>query len=90
MHLHVWFIQRKERFPGQYGPEARLVVDEFTMDENPTGFQEQVDQERKTLASEIAGDAVVTFDVDMRSIRNRCLQVGNVLRAGIVPESPKA
>lgn len=90
MHLHVWFIQRKERYPGQYAPEARLVADEFTMEESPEYLSEAIEKEKKLIGDDIAGDAVVVLDVHQQSIRNRCLRASSVLRVDIVPEEPKA
>lgn len=47
MRVHILFGQRKERYAGEYAPEALVVADEFTMDENPEWMEEQVKEHEK-------------------------------------------
>jgi hypothetical protein len=35
MKVHIIFAQRKEHYPGEYGPEALACATEFEYDENP-------------------------------------------------------
>lgn len=41
MKLFVLFVQRRESFPGEIGPEAVEICDEFTMDESPTWLEKE-------------------------------------------------
>lgn len=41
MILYILFGQRKERYEGEYAPEALEVCDEYTMDENPAWLGEK-------------------------------------------------
>lgn len=62
MELHILFILRK----GEHGqsPEARIVWDEYSIDENPEGFREAVDHELKSLSSDVAAHKVVRVRVN--------------------------
>lgn len=68
MDLHVLFIQAKESYPGQFAPEAALVIDEYSLAEDPEGFEGQVEA---MLASygDVAAHAVVRIRVDQDKIR---------------------
>lgn len=74
MFIKALFIQRKERYEGEYGPELIDAVDEYTDDENPSYFEEKVKKAQENVASgEYAGMSVVRINVDQDEIRRRCL-----------------
>ena len=73
MKIKVLFMQRKEDYKGQYGPEALAVVDEFIDDLNPEVFAFEVERQKlKYSSDEVAGFAVVEIDVDMNDIVDAC------------------
>lgn len=74
MKLHVLFIQRKESYPGQYAPEARIVWDEYSRDENPEGFDEAVEKDLAEVGrSSIIGHKVIAVEVPQDEIRSKIL-----------------
>lgn len=66
MKLYVLFGQRKE----QYAPEALLCWEEYSVDENPDGWEEAVEAEKaKALKSEdFSALRVITVAVDGNKI----------------------
>ena len=75
MILKVLFVQRVESYAGQFAPEAVHVVDEFTYDENPQGFQERCDTIIDALGDEIVGHEILEIKVDQQAVRNRVLHL---------------
>ena len=75
MEIICLFLQRTERYEGEYAPELLAAVDCFTNDENPAWFEEQCKAELDKISeSEIAGTAIVTVKVSHDKIRAMCLQ----------------
>lgn len=72
MNLHVLFIQRAEGYPGEHAPEARIVWDEFSVDENPDGFDEAIANELDEVPDAVA-HRVVCIAVDQDAIRELLL-----------------
>jgi hypothetical protein len=83
MEITVLFIQRKESYEGEYAPEALIVADEYTMDDNPEFFDEEV---KRILEedSDISGHTIVLFEVDQDLIRSLCFNRGNKIQATII------
>lgn len=69
MQLHVLFIQRTEDYPGQHAPEARLVWDEYSVDENPEGFEEAIASDLAKCGDDVEFSRVITLEVDHGQIR---------------------
>lgn len=69
MELHILFGQRKESYPGEYGPEVLVCWDEFCIDENPEGFHEAVEKARKEYESSFTSMRVVVVKVDGSKIK---------------------
>ena len=89
MRLHVLFAQRRENYSGEYGPEVMLAWDEWSVDENPTGFAMALERVELGLDdSEFVGSAVVQIEIsddDVSEIRTRCgLDEGPPLRGELV------
>ena len=53
MIVYILFAQRRERYPGQYAPEAVAIMDEFAMEENGEWMSERKaeQQERDDIVS---------------------------------------
>jgi hypothetical protein len=86
MDLHVLFMQRKERYEGEFGPEALTVWDEFSVDENPEGFDEDVEAQKKDHAEAAAGFALVKITIDGDKVRKMCLQQDHLLKGDILDD----
>ena len=86
MDLHILFMQRKERFEGQFGPEALVCWDEYTRDENPDGFGEACDKAIQAHKGEAAGFALLRVAVNGTEIRKRCLGTHPPLMGKIIDE----
>lgn len=69
MKLRILFGQRKENYPGQYGPEAILCWDEFCIDENPAEFDKQVETTTEDLKSDFSSFRVIDIEVNHDKIR---------------------
>lgn len=66
MNLCVLFGQRKERYPGQYAPEAIACIDEYGNGDNPDYMEEQ--REKAIGSGDFASVIVVTLRVDGEKI----------------------
>ena len=84
MKIRVLFIQRKERYEGELGPEALCCEDEFTRDANAEWFPKQVEKDLKSIGEDLAGHTIVEFDVDQDEIRRLCLPTDYPVKAKIV------
>jgi hypothetical protein len=85
MDLHILFIQRKEDYAEQYAPEALVVWDEHSLDENPEGFEDACKKAIADVGNELWASKVVRIRVDGNKIRK--LLVGTpVVDGNIVPE----
>ena len=69
MKIHVLFGQRKEGYEGQYGPEVLAACDEFTVDENPEGWEETEDRALADNMNEMMAMKVIDIEVDGDCIR---------------------
>jgi len=75
MDLRVLFMQRTERYEGQHAPEAVLCWDEYSIDENPEGFNEALEKAKKPFSKdEVAGFALVRISIDGDKVRAMCLE----------------
>jgi hypothetical protein len=83
MEITVLFIQRIESYEGQNAPEAMVIADEWTMEDNPEWFEKEVEKILKEN-SDVAGHAIVTFDVDQDYIRKLCFTQPIKIEATIV------
>lgn len=83
MELHVLFGQRAESYEGEHAPEAFLVWDGGSVDENPEGFKRAVDEAKAELSSDIVATRVIVVRVDGERIRR--LLIGTpVVEGGIL------
>ena len=78
MNLHILFIQRKERHPGEHAPEARIVWDEFSVEENPDGFEEACAKDLKEIGNDIQAHRVIQVAVGQDEIRKLLLDAPTV------------
>lgn len=82
MRLHVLFGQRIESHEGEYGPEVLACWDEFSVDENPDGFNDACDKARADYGRDMAAMRIIEVEVDQDKIRH--MLVGRVVLAGKV------
>lgn len=61
MKIQLLALQRKERYPGEYGPEIVAVVDEHTLEESPEWWPIEIARHKADLGDE--ADAWAVLDV---------------------------
>jgi hypothetical protein len=64
MKLHVLFGQRKQRYDGEFAPEALDCWDECSIDQNPAGFEQSIAGAMATYTSEMSAMRVIVVEVD--------------------------
>jgi hypothetical protein len=64
MNLHILFGQRKQRYDGEYAPEALVCWTEHDIDENPAGFEDACEEARKEYGPEFSAIRVIIVAVD--------------------------
>lgn len=78
MKVHILFILRKESYPEEHAPEARIVWDEFSVDENPQGFEEACAKDLKEVGDDIQAHRVIPVNVPQAEIRRLLLTTPTV------------
>lgn len=73
MKIRVLFMQRKESYEGEYGPEVLSAIDEFTYDENPGHWHAEVQLLKDQYDEEALAFEEILVDVDQGEIRRRLL-----------------
>lgn len=84
MDLYILFGQRKEAYEGEFGPEALLCWEEFSVDENPSGWDEALAETRKKYEADMAAMRVMKIRVDQDKIRK--LLIGTPQLNGVIVE----
>lgn len=64
MKLHILFGQRLQSYKGEYAPEALVCWDEFAVDENPEGFENECAKTEDKYASQFSAWRVIVVKVD--------------------------
>ena len=81
--LLVVMAQRKERYPGEFAPEALAVITEYGNDETPDYVQDELKKARAD--SELEAAAIFTITVDRAAIdkvlRPRGLPLKGVIKS---------
>jgi len=49
MNIECLFVQRKERYEGQYSPELIAAIDEYGNDDNPDYLNDKEEKVRKDM-----------------------------------------
>jgi len=76
MELHVLFMQRKERYEGEFGVEALACIDEHTIDDGGLPWWNEEVEKQKSKHEEVsAGFAIVRINVSNDVIRAMCLEL---------------
>lgn len=83
MKLHVLFGQRKERYTGEYAPEALACMSEYDHDDNPEYLAGE--QANADASAEFRSTAVVTFEFSREQLERILNPVPAVLTAAVVP-----
>lgn len=68
MKLFILFGHRQEEYDGQFAPEALVCWDEFCVEENPDGFEEECAKYLKKTEGEFAATRVIQVEVDGEEI----------------------
>lgn len=70
MKISILFGQRKETYDWEYGPEVLVAWDEYSIDENPDGFEKECDKAKYKYEAEMAAMRVIEIEVDGDKIRD--------------------
>ncbi len=73
MLIRVLFMQRKENYEGEFGPEVIAAVDEYVLEENPEHWENEVKIAKATNKDVSAGFAEVSIALDGDAVRKLCL-----------------
>lgn len=74
MNLYVLFMQRKEQYEGEFGPEALACIDEYVLDDGGSAWwQKTIAEKKASHRDEAAGFAIVKIDIPAMEIRKLCL-----------------
>jgi hypothetical protein len=76
-------MQRQERYEGEFGPEALVAWDEYSIDDNPDGFREEVEQAKRQHKDCSAGFALIKINIDGDKVRGMCLQTDHCINGEI-------
>lgn len=68
MILKVLFVQQPENYEGQYAPEALVVMDEYSYEENPEWFHKECESALKKR-SPIKASAVIDLEINQTAVR---------------------
>ena len=82
MNLLVLIGQRKERYEGEYAPEALAVIDEYGNDENPDYMRDALYEQTKS--EDFSALAVVHLSVSDDAINNVLYPAAKVIQAVVV------
>lgn len=66
MNIYVLFGHRKEKYEGEFAPEALAVASQFTMEENPEFMRCRVERHRDS--KEFAGLEVVKIAISCEDV----------------------
>lgn len=78
MKLYIMFGQRKERYEYEYAPEALMVWDEYSIDENSEGFEEACVNTRKLYEKDMMGMQVLCITVDQETVRKLLIETPEI------------
>lgn len=83
MNLHILFGQRIQAREGEYAPEVLLCWTEYDIDENPEGFDEEVERAQEKAASDFSTTRVIIVQVDQDRI-TRLLNEAPVVKGKVL------
>jgi hypothetical protein len=84
MKLHILFGQRKQRYEGEYAPEVLTCWDEYAVEENPGGYEEDLAKQREKYGPEMTAMKVFVVKINGDEVVRR-LNQDPVLKGEIEP-----
>jgi hypothetical protein len=85
MLMHVLVGQRKEKYAGEYAPEALAVIGDEGMEENPAYMEEMHAENRAT--GEFESLVVLKLEIDQDAVMAALRPAGATLAAKILKVS---
>lgn len=82
MRLFVLMGQRKERYRGEYAPEALACMDEVGQEDNPDYLNDK--KVECDFAKEFERTEIIVIDVDSKAIMQRLRPEDSVIAATVV------
>ncbi len=64
MKLFILFGQRNQSYEGEYAPETLVCWEEFSVEENPEGFEGECDAAREKNKNDFSAFRVIHVNVD--------------------------
>lgn len=62
--IQLLVLHRTESYPGEYAPEVVDVVDEYSLDEYPEGWDERVAQHKRDVGNDASAWAIVSTEIE--------------------------
>lgn len=86
MKMTLLVLHRKERYEGEYLPEVISVVDEVTLDENPTWWDEEKERaHHEHDGSDISAWAEVEIEVPTEDVMKALYPKAETISAEVLP-----
>lgn len=85
MDLFVLIGQRKEKYEGEYSPEALAVIDEHGDSENPDYMRDEL--RKQTESGDFSALTVLHLSVSSEAINKALFPAAEVIRAEVVPNA---
>ena len=78
-------LQRKCRYPGEYAPEIFAVVDEWTLDENPSWWPSEVAKHKEAVGPDADAWADVEIHLPLAAVRAALNPVVTAIAVRLTP-----
>lgn len=89
MKVELLVCHRVESYPGEHAPEVLAVCDEWTLDENPQWWVDEIAKQKAAVGDDAAAFAVVTIELSADALM-LALYPKMPTTSGIVVDSRKA
>ena len=66
--VRLLILQRKCRYPGELAPEVMAVVDEVTLDENPSWWPDEISRHKDSVGDDADAWAEVEVDIPVDAV----------------------
>lgn len=86
MRARLLVLHRKEIYPGEFGPEVMAVADEYTLDQNPEWWENEVARQRDLVADDAAAWAEVDIEISADALMRALYPARKPLAVEVVGE----
>lgn len=78
INIKTLWIQRKERYEGEFAPECLLAVDEYTDDSNPEYWEEQSKKELDACGNDVESHAIINIRIPRAEVEKQLRPGGTI------------